>query len=303
MSFFDTFCEMLVILFAIALGYLADKLHYLDQAVDQKISKLLLNVIMPALIVSSVITGDNLPDASQVLDILKVAMVFYGTEALFVLIVPRLLGGTPGQQGVWRFGLAFPNMAFIGYPVVVAMFGQEALFYAVILVLPFNLISYTLGPLMLSGAGKFRWQQLVSPCVVSAVIALVLALTGLRPPALIGEMLSFVGDVTVPLSLLMVGSLLASLPARQVLAVPRLWGFAVIRLLVMPVVLCLLLRLLGTDTMTLNVSVVQMAMPMAINGNILSMEYGGDTECMAQATFLTTLASIVTIPMMSSLLL
>jgi hypothetical protein len=303
MSFFDTFCEMLVILFAIALGYLADKLHYLDQATDQKISKLLLNIIMPALIVSSVITGDNLPDASQVLDILKVAVVFYGMEAVFVLVAPRLLGGTPGQQGVWRFGLAFPNMAFIGYPVVVAMFGQEALFYAVILVLPFNLISYTLGPLMLTGAGKFRWQQLFSPCVVSAVIALVLALTGLRPPALIGEMLSFVGDVTVPLSLLMVGSLLASLPARQVLAVPRLWGFAAIRLLVMPTVLCLLLRLLGTDTMTLNVAVVQMAMPMAINGNILSMEYGGDTECMAQATFLTTLVSIVTIPMMSALLL
>jgi hypothetical protein len=55
--------------------------------------------------------------------------------------------------------------------------------------------------------------------------------------------------------------------------------------------------------MTLNVAVVQMAMPMAINGNILSMEYGGDTECMAQATFLTTLVSIVTIPMMSALLL
>jgi hypothetical protein len=285
------------------MGYLADKLHFLDQATDQKISKLLLNIILPALIISSVITGDELPDVSRILDILKVAVLFYGLEALFVLIVPRLLGGTLGQKGVWRFGLAFPNMAFIGYPVVVAMFGQEALFYAVILVLPFNLISYTLGPLMLTGAGKFHWKQLFSPCVVSAVIALALALTGLRPPALIGEMLSFVGDITVPLSLLMVGSLLAALPARQVLASPRLWGFAVIRLLVMPTALCLLLRLLGTDTMTLNVAVVQMAMPMAVNGNILCMEYGGDTECMAQATFLTTLASIVTIPIVAALLL
>ena len=85
-------------------------------------------------------------------------MVFYLLEAVFALVVPRFLPGTQGQKGVWRYALAFPNVGFIGYPVAVALFGDGALFYAAILALPFNLLSYSLGPLLLAGAARFRWQ-------------------------------------------------------------------------------------------------------------------------------------------------
>ena len=76
-----------------------------------------------------------------------------------------------------------------------------------------------------------------------------------------------------------------------------------IRLLLLPVALCLVLRALGIDSLVLGIAVTQMAMPVAVNGTLLSMEYGGDTECMAQITFLTTAASIVTIPIVAVLLL
>src|SRR5699024_12793984 len=65
---------------------------------------------------------------------------------------------------------------FRSYPVAVALFGDSALFYAAILALPFNLLSYSLGPLLLAGAARFRWKQLFAPCVVASVIGLVLAL-------------------------------------------------------------------------------------------------------------------------------
>ena len=109
-------------------------------------------------------------------------MVFYLLEAVFALVVPRFLPGTQGQKGVWRYALAFPNVGFIGYPVAVALFGDGALFYAAILALPFNLLSYSLGPLLLAGAARFRWKQLFTPCIVASVLGLVLALTRLRPP-------------------------------------------------------------------------------------------------------------------------
>ena len=73
-----------------------------------------------------------------------------------------------GQKGVWRYALAFPNVGFIGYPVAVALFGDGALFYAAILALPFNLLSYSLGPLLLAGAARFRWKQLFTPCIVAS---------------------------------------------------------------------------------------------------------------------------------------
>ena len=289
MNFWDVFGEMLVILFAIAAGYAANRLGYLGGETDQKVSKLLLNITMPAMIVAAVITGEELPELGTILSILEVGVVFYLLEAVFALVVPRFLPGTQGQKGVWRYALAFPNVGFIGYPVAVALFGDGALFYAAILALPFNLLSYSLGPLLLAGAARFRWKQLFTPCIVASV--------------LVGEMLDFVGDITVPLSLLVVGSLLAGMSAGQVLRSPKLWLLTAIRLLLLPVALCLVLRALGIDSLVLGIAVTQMAMPVAVNGTLLSMEYGGDTECMAQITFLTTAASIVTIPIVAVLLL
>ena len=303
MSFFDVFQEMLVILFGMAMGYLAHRLGYLGGETDQKLSKIILNITMPCLIVASVATGDELPGAAEILSVLKVAAVFYGMELLVSAVVSRLLGGTDKQKGVWRYTLVFPNMAFIGYPVAVALFGPEALFYAVILVLPFNLLAYSLGPLMLAGRAKFRWQQLTSPCIIASVIALVVALGHIRLPAIVGECAGFVGNLTTPLSLLVVGSLLAGLTVGKVFASPRLWALTAVRLLVLPALLWLLLGWMNVEPpMVAGIAVILMAMPTAVNGSMLSMEYGGDTECMAQITFLTTLVSIITIPVVSALL-
>ena len=303
MNFFDVLGEMLVILFAILAGFAAKRLGYLGGETDQKLSKLLLNITLPAMILASVITGDELPAMETILSILEVAVVFYVLAFAVALLVPRFLPGTTAEKGVWRYALSFPNVGFIGYPVAVALFGQEALFYAVVLALPFNLLSYSLGPLMLVGVGRFRWRQMLSPCILSSAAALVLALTRLRLPAMVGEMLDFVGSITVPLSLLVVGSFLADIPAGKVFHSAKLWLLSALRLLILPAVLCLILRAMGFDSLVLGIAVTQMAMPVAVNGTLLSMEYGGDTACMAQITFLTTLGSILTIPVIAALLL
>ena len=303
MIFLQNISKMLVILFAIACGFLTNRLGIMGGETDQKLSKLILTITLPAMTIGAVVTGAELPETPVVLDTLWVAAVFYGMELVFVLTVPRFLGGTPGQRGVWRFALAFSNLVFIGYPVVVAFFGEGGVFYAVILTLPFNLIAFTLGPLMLTGAKRFSLRQMLSPCVVASAAALILTLTRLRPPAVVGEALELVGEASVPLSLLCVGSLLAGLPLGRMLASPRLWILSAVRLLVMPVTLYAILLRLGTDPLILGIAVTEMGMPVAVNGSLLCMEYGGDAECMAQITFVSTLASILTIPIITALLL
>lgn len=303
MSFADTLQEMLVILFAIGVGFFANRLGYLGGEVDSKLSKVILNLTMPAMIVAAVITGDALPELSELVSVLLISAVFYGLAFGAAAVLPWFLGGTPAQKGVWRYALSFPNVGFIGYPIAVALFGPGALFYAVVLALPMNIFSYSMGPLMLAGRAKFHWKQLFSPCVVASLLALVLALLRIRPPQIVGETLSFVGDATVPLSLLVIGSLLAGLSAGNTLKSPRLWIMTALRLLILPALLSPLLRVLGFTGLAANIAVIQMAMPVAINGSMLSMEYGGDTESMAQLTFLTTLASIVTIPVVAALFL
>jgi len=302
MSFFDTFTQMLVILFAIAAGYMANKLGYLNDDTNRRLTKVVLNISMPCMILASVMTSENLPDMQTLLALFKMITVFYAVGVVFMLALPRFLGGPSKQKGVWRYGLLFPNTAFIGYPVLQTLFGPGAVFYGVVLNLPFNLMSYSLGPLMLGGKRRVTLKYLCTPALVSSAISLLIVLVRIQTPALLGEMVDFVGDLTVPLSLLILGSILAGMPVKQVFSMPRMWLFALIRLLVMPIVLLMLLRPLELGAMVYGVAVIEMAMPVAINGVMLSMEYDGDSGCMAQAIFLTTMLSIVTIPLVAMLL-
>ena len=295
---------MSVVLTAIAAGYLANKLGYLGGEVDRKLTKVILNITMPAMTLGAVATSAELPGTRELINLLEGVAVFYGMALLLAMLLPRLIGGTKAQQSVWRFALRFPNVRFICIPVVTAFFGPEAVIYAVIFMLPFNVLSYALGPVMLSGGFRnFSFRKLFTPAVVASVAALVMTLFRLRPPIQVGECLNIVGDITAPLSLMVIGSILAGLPIGRVFASPRLWALTALRLIVLPVLLRLLLQPLGMEELALSVAIVEMAMPVAANGSMLCMEYGGDMDTMAQATFLTTLLSMVTVPLMVTVLL
>ncbi len=304
MDFIASLAKMSVVLTAIAAGYLANKLGYLGGEVDRKLTKVILNITMPAMTLGAVATSAELPGTRELINLLEGVAVFYGMALLLAMLLPRLIGGTKAQQSVWRFALSFPNVGFIGIPVVTAFFGPEAVIYAVIFMLPFNVLSYALGPVMLSGGFRnFSFRKLFTPAVVASVAALVMTLFRLRPPIQVGECLNIVGDITAPLSLMVIGSILAGLPIGRVFASPRLWALTALRLIVLPVLLRLLLQPLGMEELALSVAIVEMAMPVAANGSMLCMEYGGDMDTMAQATFLTTLLSMVTVPLMVTVLL
>ena len=302
MSFMATFSKMLMILFAISMGYLANRLKILDDGSNRKLTKLVLNITIPGLILSAVMTGEAQPEVGTVLSVWKMAAVYYAVELLALLVVPALLGGTDRQKGVWRFSLLFTNAIFIGYSVLGALYGERAVFYAVLLTLPVNALSFSVGPLMLGGSRRFSWKSLCTPSFLSSVLSLAIVLAGIQVPAYAGEVLGFVGDMTAPLSLLVLGSVLAGMPLGKVFAMPRIWALSLVRLVAMPVLLLVCLRPLGLDPVVLSTGVIIMATPAAVNGFMLAIEHDGDSECMAQTIFLSTLCSIVTIPLVATLI-
>lgn len=217
MGLFVTLGKMAETLFVVAIGYLANRLGYLNDEINRKLTGLMINIVLPCMILASVLVGDTLPEISAILSVLKVSVLFYGLEAVFLLVLPRLLGGTPKEKGVWQYGCIFPNMLFIGYPVVTALFGSNAMFYGVILVLPFNVLTYSVAPMMLGGEGRFHWKNLCTPVMITSVLSLVIALTGFRAPELVGSTLDFAGSAGVPLSLIILGSVLAGMGIKRFL--------------------------------------------------------------------------------------
>ena len=302
MSLFVTFGKMVVIMFTISMGFLANKKGFFNEEINRKMTKVVLNITLPALILGTVLTGDALPPIETTLSVLKVAVFFYGIEGILALIIPRFLGGGVKQMGVWRHAMVFPNMTFIGYPVIEALFGSHALFYATILGLPYNILNYSLGPVMLGGNSRFNLKDMMTPTMIASIVSLIFALCGVRLPALIGDTCSFVGSITSPFSLMILGSVLAGMHAKDVFGNKKLWVFSVIRLLLLPALLLLVLRQMTLESVVMGVAVIEMAMPVAVNGVMLCMEYDGDVDMMAQAIFVTTVISMVTIPVVAMFL-
>jgi predicted permease len=115
-------------------------------------------------------------------------------------------------------------------------------------------------------------------------------------------MFDFVGGITAPFSLLILGSVLAGMHAKEVFAQPKMWIFSAIRLFLLPALLLVILRQMNLDQVALGVAVIEMAMPVAVNGVMLCMEYDGDVDMMAQSIFVTTILSMVTIPVVAMFL-
>lgn len=306
MDFSYMFGQMAVLFFVVIVGYGANKAGFLDGDLNRRLSALVVNVTTPAMILSSVMTGADLPGLGKVGAILAISAVSYALAFLAAFLLPRLMKAPRDQAGAFRFMLVFGNVAFIGFPVVSAIFGEGAVFYASIFNLPFNLMVYTIGVLMISGGRsqvKLSWRLLLSPCVLASLATLVIALGRLRVPALAGQAIGLLGQITTPAALLIIGSSLAQLPLRSILGGPRVWAVTAVRLLLLPAVLWLILRPLVSDPLILGVAVVIAGMPVASNCTMLCLQYGGDQKLASQGTFLTTLFSLVTIPLLASLLL
>ena len=232
------------------------------------------------------------------------------TPVVFILVIAIAYGITAlmrisiGHRGVFRFMLCFGNVGFIGFPVLSAIYGSDALIYATIFNLPFNFLVFTVGAWFLTHDSedgsevKVSWRTFVSPVIVSCVIAIALALTNVHNIPVVGEAFVSLGSLTTPAALLIIGSSLANLPAKELIGGFRLWMTSVFRLIIIPLAVWGVFHFFIENPLLLGVIVVISGMPVATNGTMLCYQYGGNSHDMAQGTFVTTVASLVSIPLL-----
>ena len=304
MDFLHIVTQMLMIFGIVLVGLASAKRNLWAGELDRKLSVFILNVSMPALILASVMGKDLEFEASEVLTLSLVAVVNYVILIGMACLIPQILHVNRSRQGLARFMLAFGNVSFIGYPVCDAVFGPKAVFCASVLNIPFNLLIFTIGVSFINGGkarSAFSPKLVFSPCVVASLIAVVIALMGISVPAPVGQWFHLLGDLTTPCALLIIGSSLSHIPVRDMLGNRFAYAISLLRLIVLPLVVGVVLRLMGVDRFVANVAVVLSAMPIATNGIMLCLQYGKDERVMTQGLFLSTLFSVVTIPLIAYL--
>ena len=300
--------QVMLTLFAIVVvGYVAGKKEYMGGTFDKRLSKLVIDITCPALILSSAMTGE-LPDRRYILPLLGISTLTYILLIGVALWMPRLLTKKKADEGAIGFALMFGNVGFMGYPIVASIFGHEAVFYAAVLNVVNTFTVFTIGTILITGktvdGPKFQKKVLWSTPMISAYLTmLIVALRIEGIPTWISQPLSMIGNITVPAALLIIGSSMSQLPLRALLGTPSIYATTLMRLVVLPVALYFLMRLLGFSDFVVGINTVVIAMPVATYGTILCLRHGKDTTLITEVTFITTLLSMLTIPLLVTFLL
>nr|WP_296024312.1 AEC family transporter [uncultured Prevotella sp.] len=296
--------EVMVVLFIIViLGYVACKLGYMGDKFDKKLSSIVVDITCPLLVLSSVM-GDELPDRTLILPLLGVGFLTYILLLVFGFWVPRLITKNHDDQGMIGFALMFANVGFIGYPIVSSIFGPHAVFYAALLNMPNTFFIFTAGVMLIKGEyslKQFNPKVLVSPAMLGAFLAAIIVALGIHTPDIIARPVTMVGNITVPAALMIIGSSMAKLPIREIIGSPKVYITALLRLTIVPLSIYFLFKACGVSDLVNNINTVVIAMSVASFGTMFCLKYGRNPSLITETTFITTLGSIITIPLITLL--
>ncbi len=292
-------------LFALVMvGFIANKLHYMTPDSDKKLSGLIFDFTCPALVLSSVM-GEQLPKRELVLPLLAVGFATYILLTPISLFLPKILKPKDGDKGIYGFMMIFGNVGFIGYPVVASIFSTSSVFYASVLNFPNTFFVFVLGSALVSGGSRirFNWKTLISTPMLASYISILIVLTGCdNIPEVISKPIVLLGNITVPASLMIIGSQMAQMPMKKMLGTWRIYVTAGIRLIAVPLFLYCVFTLVGFNEEVVRINTIVLATPVAAYGTILCLRHNRDMSIITQGTFLTNLLSVLTIPLVASLI-
>ncbi len=294
---------MVILFIIVALGYVLCKLGYMGDKLDRKLSQIVIDVTAPALILSSVM-GEELPDRTLILPLLGIGFLTYILLLIFGFWVPRLISSNRDEQGIIGFALMFANVGFIGYPIVSAIFGPKSVFYAALLNTPNTFFIFTAGIMLVKGEHSirnFNTKVLFSPSMIASFAATLLVVFGIHTPYLLAQPITMVGNITVPMALMIIGSSMARLPLKEIIGNRKVYITSFLRLVVVPLSIYSLFALCGVSPDINNINTVVIAMPVASFGTMFCLKYGRNTAMMTEITFITTIGSIITIPTITAL--
>ena len=302
---FTGLCQKMVILFfCMAAGFVAAKAKVMDVQSNKKLSSLVVNVSNPMQILASALTGEHVLSNRQTLGLTGIILAIYASLIVLSFAVPKLLRVPKEQKGVYRFMFIFANTGFLGYPIVESLLGYQATFYVTLYVLFFQILCWSYGVSLIRGEPRFHfhWRVLRQPCVVAALAAFAVYLSGWQPPVLLHRAVKYVGDITSPVVMLIVGCSLAQMRPGQIFGNWRVYALSFLKMAAVPLLAFVILRQVLSSEFVLCVLTVLLCMPIATNTTILSYQYGADETVASSGVFVSTLLSLLTIPLLMHLL-
>ncbi len=317
--------EMLVLSTAVIFGVIARRINLMNDEVDSKLSQIVMTFAIPCLILDSVLSNTNLPDSNSLFEALFYGFLSSGFVCLLAILIVRCVyrNVPKASKGAHEFIIAFGNTGQIGFAVLAAILGPTGVLYGAVCNIPYNVFMFSVGVVFIlnsvsnepSGRAQTKEQrkeqlkhhilevihQLISPCLISSFLAMFLAVYGITDSGYIGQTCELIAGLTIPASMLVIGSTLAKMPIKEMVNDGWSYVSSFLRLLVVPLVVFFVGGLFIQNQMVLSVISIQAAMPAAVAGTMLCLAYNGDALTVARGTFITTVLSLGTLPLIAML--
>lgn len=288
--------ELFVLLFV---GYFLIAFRVMKKESNKHFASLIFYLTMPALIINSMAGGTKVPN-EDVFTVVALSVILYGFLVGASLILPKVLKVEEDYIGLYRFMVVFGNVGFIGYPVISTILGPEAVFYAVLFNIPYNFLIYSLGVVYIARDTehdvKVSIKHIFNPGLVATLIGLVLFFAKIELPQFFDSLTMSVGSMTTPLSLLVIGGSLYGVNVKTVLKKKLIFIFSILKLILLPTLVAIALKLAGIEGVIAVVPVIISGMPLAANTVIISQEYDGHVLDASEAVFISTLLMILSLP-------
>ena len=304
--------QMTVMFLMMAVGYLCYKKQILTEEVSKKVSAIVVNVANPCMILSSALTDQQMR-GKELLQTLAIVALMYVFLLVVAQLLPKILRIRKESRGAYAAMTVFANIGFMGFPVLAAMYGNGALLYGAVFQIPYNILIYTSGVAVLTrrpdAGGKAEidrieiLKKIFNIGVIACIAAMLIYFLRIPIPSFLQAFITNLGNLTAPLSMMIIGASLAQMPLKELFLDKKLLLFSMVKLLILPAVWMLMVNRVAEQEILRGVCLVMMATPAGSMTAMLAQQYGGDYETASRGVALTTVLSVVTMPILAAFFL
>jgi len=308
LSFLPVLNQTMILFILIFIGFIIKKKNIITDQMIKDLSGLITNVTFPLMMITAMNYEFSLEMLNNSILTFAYGAVSCGIVVIIAFIFNRVLKTDVLQKGVYNFLIVFPNAGFMGLPILKAMLGDIGVFYGAIYVLQTNLLTWTLGVKYMTSHissvdnNSFSFKSFINPGSVSVFIGLLVFISPVKLPDIIYSPLKLLGDTTTPHAMLVAGAMLADIKFSEVFGNLKLYIVAFIRLMIVPLSMFFIFSIVNVPSIVKCTLVMSSGMPSAIIVAILATRYNADSRLASQGLFITTLLSILTLPLIIYLL-
>lgn len=293
--------SLVMIFILIVPGVFFKKKNILTEDQNGAINSIVVNLTWPCLVIDAMQMKLSLQVLKDSAYILVVCLLILAIIFAISFPVAKLIKLPKTKQYLTVFMLLFGNTGFIGIPVIKALYGTDAVFYAAIVELINDILIFTVGILLIqlsAGANlKVGFKQFINPGLIGVIIGLVLFLLNIQLPNLIGGSIEMIGNATTPLTMFCIGFQIGGLKFKEIAGDFQVYAICFVKLLIVPVLTLLVVKLWAGDfSMLEKVLIIGFAMPVGAVASIFSQQYKGEAAFATKSVLLSTVLSLITIP-------